>query len=77
MALLLVQHGKSLPKEEDPDRGLSRDGFEETRTMAALAAENNVQAVRIIHSGKKRALQTAEIFAEALEPEAAEVDEPW
>ncbi len=69
MALFLVQHGKSLPKEEDPDRGLSRLGIEETRAMAEMAAEQNVQVSRIIHSGKKRALQTAEIFMKILEPE--------
>lgn len=69
MALLLVQHGESLPKEEDPNRGLSRSGIEETRVMASMAAEQNVQVSRIIHSGKKRALQTAEIYMAALEPE--------
>ncbi len=70
MALFLVQHGKSLPKEKDPDQGLSKEGLAETQNMAALAAENNVQVMRIFHSGKKRALQTAEIFVKALEPEA-------
>ena len=70
MALFLVQHGKSLPKEKDPDQGLSREGLAETQTVATLAAENNVQVMRIIHSGKKRALQTAEIFVRLLEPEA-------
>ena len=70
MALYLVQHGKSLPKEEDPDRGLSREGLAETQAMAALAAKSNIQVKRILHSGKKRALQTAEIFMQALEPEA-------
>jgi len=76
MALFLVQHGKSLPKEEDPDQGLSKDGFAETQKMAALAAENYIQVNRIIHSGKKRALQTAEIFVKALEPEAGIVKGP-
>ena len=70
MALFLVQHGKSLPKEKDPDRGLTKQGIEETRAMAGMAAEQNVQVSRIIHSGKKRALQTAEIFMKILEPEA-------
>ncbi len=69
MALFLVQHGKSLSKEEDPDRGLSRQGMEETKAVAEMAAEKNLQVSRIIHSGKKRALQTAEIFMEILEPE--------
>ena len=70
MALFLVQHGKNLSKEKDPDQGLSKEGLAETQTMAALAAENYIQVMRIIHSGKKRALQTAEIFVKALEPEA-------
>jgi len=70
MALFLVQHGKSLPKEEDPNQGLAKEGLAETRAIAELAAENNVQLMRIIHSGKKRALQTAEIFLKTLEPEA-------
>jgi phosphohistidine phosphatase len=69
MAVFLVQHGKSLPKEKDPDQGLSREGLAETQAMATLAAENNVQVRRIMHSGKKRALQTAEIFVKTLEPE--------
>ena len=70
MALFLVQHGKSLPKDKDPDQGLSKEGLAETQTMAAAAAENNVQVMRILHSGKKRALQTAEILVKELEPEA-------
>jgi phosphohistidine phosphatase len=70
MAVYLVQHCKILPKEEDPDRGLSREGLEETRAMAALAADNNVQVMHILHSGKKRAQQTAEIFMKALAPQA-------
>ena len=70
MTLYLVQHGKSLPKEKDSDQGLSREGLAETQSMAQSAAENNIQVERIIHSGKKRALQTAEMFMKALEPEA-------
>lgn len=69
MALLLVQHGESLPKEEDPNQGLTRQGIKDTEAVAAMAAEKNVQVSRIMHSGKKRALQTAEIFMRALEPE--------
>lgn len=70
MAIFLVQHGKSLPKEKDPDQGLSREGVAETQSMSQLAADMNIQVERIIHSGKKRALQTAEILMKALEPEA-------
>jgi len=70
MGLFLVQHGKSLPKEKDPDQSLSKEGFTETQAMAEMAFEQFIQVTRIIHSGKKRALQTAEIFMKALEPEA-------
>ncbi|MBW2465835.1 MAG: phosphohistidine phosphatase SixA [Deltaproteobacteria bacterium] len=69
MALFLVQHGVSLPKEEDPNRSLSPEGIKETEAVAAIAAAQNIHVSRIIHSGKKRALQTAEIFLRALEPE--------
>jgi phosphohistidine phosphatase SixA len=27
MSVLFVQHGKSLPKEQDPERGLSQEGI--------------------------------------------------
>jgi len=69
MALLLVQHGKSLPKDKDPANGLSEEGISEVERIAGIAKKYGVNVSRIMHSGKKRALQTAEIFAEALEPD--------
>lgn len=68
MALYLVQHGKSLPKEQDPDRGLSRAGISEVEQVAANAARQNIQISHIVQSGKKRAQQTAAIFAKVLQP---------
>lgn len=68
MAIYLVQHGVSLPKEDDPERGLSVEGIKKVRLIAEVAAHYNVRVERIVHSGKKRAEQTAEIFATALEP---------
>jgi len=68
MALYLVQHGKCLPKEEDPERGLSEEGIREVNHIADLAESSGVRVFRIEHSGKTRALQTAEIFAAALQP---------
>ena len=68
MALLLVQHGKSLSKTEDPQQGLSREGFAETERIAAVAKGYQVSVSQIRHSGKARARQTAEIFAAALNP---------
>jgi phosphohistidine phosphatase len=66
MALFLVQHGKSLPKDKDPQKGLSGEGIFETKRMAELAKGYNVPVAGITHSGKTRARQTAEIFASAL-----------
>ena len=68
MALYLVQHGKSLPKDVDPDQGLSDEGLAETRRIAGVASEYRVKVVQIKHSGKTRARRTAEVFAAALNP---------
>lgn len=69
MSLYLVQHGKSLPKEVDPERGLSEEGIAEVRRIAGVAAGYAVRVGKISHSGKNRARQTAEIFAAFLKPE--------
>ena len=69
MALLLVQHGKSLPKDKDPAKGLSEEGILEVEHIAGIAKKYGINVSRIMHSGKKRALQTAEIFASALKPD--------
>jgi phosphohistidine phosphatase len=68
MALFLVQHGKSLPKDKDPQQGLSEEGVAETRRIAEVAKGYAVQVERIVHSGKVRARQTAEIYGGALKP---------
>ncbi len=68
MPLFLVQHGKSLPTETDPEKGLSSEGFSEVERIAKVAQGYNVKVSRIVHSGKKRALQTAEIFDSFLKP---------
>lgn len=68
MALYLVQHGQSLPKEVDPDQGLSDVGVADTKRIADVARGYQVDVSLIKHSGKKRARQTAEILADALNP---------
>jgi phosphohistidine phosphatase len=68
MVLFLVQHGRSLPKEVDPDKGLSEEGRTEVARIAEVAAGYGVRVSCIEHSGKKRAAQTAAIFAAALKP---------
>ena len=69
MALYLVQHGKCLPKDIDRRKGLSEEGTAEVKRIADVAADYNVPVAHIIHSGKLRARQTAEIFQQALRPE--------
>ena len=69
MALYLIQHGKSLSKDQDPDQGLSAEGIAETERIAKLAKEHGVAVSQIRHSVKTRARQTADIFANALNPE--------
>jgi phosphohistidine phosphatase len=68
MALFLVQHGNSLPEEEDPDQGLSPEGKFEVERMAVLAKKNGITVSRIYHSGKTRARQTAAIMGVILQP---------
>ncbi len=68
MAIYLVQHGISLPKDQDPEQGLSPKGIEDSRRIAQVASGYGVNVSMIKHSPKKRALETAEIFASALNP---------
>ncbi len=68
MAIFLVQHGEAYNEAEDPERRLTRRGVEETRAVAGHLAKVGVKVEAIYHSGKKRAEQTASIFAEFLGP---------
>lgn len=66
MEIYLVQHGLAASKDEDPDRPLTPEGEGECERVAAAVAGAGVRPDRILHSGKTRARQTAEIFARAL-----------
>ncbi len=68
MALYLVQHGQSLPKDVDPDQGLSEKGVTETGRIAEVAKNYQIKVGQIMHSVKTRARKTADIFASALNP---------
>ena len=68
MAIYLVQHGKSLPEDVDPEKGLALEGKEETVRVASTVRDNGVHVSIIKHSGKKRARQIAEIIASILAP---------
>lgn len=69
MNLYLVQHAEAKSKVEDPERPLSEQGQADIRKVAAyVAAWAPLQVSHIIHSGKTRAQQTAEVLAQALSP---------
>jgi phosphohistidine phosphatase len=69
LRLYLVQHGEAVDKEEDPDRPLTDAGQDEVHRSAEFAQLAGIQVGEIRHSGKLRAQQTADIFAEHLEPQ--------
>jgi len=62
MRLYLVQHGDSLPKDVDPDRPLSDRGRADIQRLTEWLSSHNVQIAQILHSGKTRAKETAEIL---------------
>ena len=66
MKLYLVRHGEALAKDVDPDQSLSATGRANVERLAAFLDRRGVRAERIVHSGKTRARQTAEIIAEAM-----------
>lgn len=68
MAFYIVQHGKNLSKDLDPEKGLSPQGIAEVKKIAQLAQDCGVSVTQILHSGLKRAKQTADILASYLKP---------
>ena len=63
MRLYLVQHGDAVSKEVDPERPLSDQGRADVERMASFLGKTGMQVSRVLHSGKKRAEQTAELLA--------------
>ncbi len=69
MNLYLVQHAEPKRKEEDPQRPLSEKGKADIRKVADFVVKHmGIRVKSIMHSGKLRARQTAEILAEYLNP---------
>ena len=68
MQLYIVQHGEALSKDIDPDRALSEAGRNNVQQLASFLA-GKIQVTRVLHSGKTRARQTAEILAPAVNAE--------
>ena len=69
MYLYLVQHAEAKPKEEDPDRHLSERGLETIRRVASFLSQNaDIRLHSILHSDRTRALETAQVLGEKLNP---------
>lgn len=67
--LYFTQHGLAVDKTENPERPLSDKGREQTQAMADKLLVADVSVSQIFHSGKRRAEETADIFATALRVE--------
>lgn len=75
MLLYLVQHGKAKSKEEDPDRPLTEEGRREVDSVMLLMMRYGaITASRVVHSGKLRAAETAQLIAAKLDAEVEESD---
>ena len=66
MKLYLIQHARAKTEEEDPERGLTEEGISEAQMCFAFFSRQKPKPQVIWHSGKKRALQTAEILKDRL-----------
>lgn len=61
-----MQHGEALSEEIHPDRPLTDRGREEIERVARAAASRGVAVSAVLHSGKRRASETAAILASHL-----------
>lgn len=68
MRVYLVQHAEAMSEEQDPERPLTDLGRQQAEATATVAARMEVEVEQIRHSGKTRAMETAEIMGEALKP---------
>jgi phosphohistidine phosphatase len=64
MELYLMQHGPYLPKEQDPDQGLSPDGDARIHASGKALRRMGITFDEIFSSPKKRSGQTAAIVAD-------------
>jgi phosphohistidine phosphatase len=73
--LYLVQHGEAMTEADDPDRPLTNQGVADVTQVAGYAVERlSVRVARLVHSGKTRARQTAEIWDGFLHVGVAQAD---
>jgi len=66
MKLYLVQHAKAALKQVDPQRPLTEEGRQDIQKVTAFIKPLNLCVDYLWHSGKRRAVQTAEFLAEVV-----------
>ena len=64
MELYIMQHGPYLPKDQDPDEGLSPEGKQVIQASGRALKKMGVTLDAILASPKKRSKETAAIIAE-------------
>lgn len=69
MKLYLMRHGQAANPQIDPEQGLTRVGRTNIEQLAQRLAGQGVQFMRVYHSEKTRARQTAEIMVDVIAPE--------
>ena len=69
MKLYLIQHGEATTEAVDPSRPLTAKGRTDVEKIASFLKGAGVRPSAILHSGKTRARQTAEIIAAQLGPD--------
>jgi len=57
-----------MPTEENPDRPLTGKGVQIVTAIASILDSAGIRTGRILHSGKLRAEQTAQLLAQVLDP---------
>ena len=67
MRLYIVQHGDAVPKDIDRDRPLSEQGRADIERLAGWLAKRNVSVAKMLHSGKTRAEETANLLRPVLQ----------
>jgi phosphohistidine phosphatase len=66
MYLYLIRHAQAKPKEEDSQCGITQNGERVTEQMADYFKRLKPRVREIWHSGKLRAMQTADIMASSI-----------
>jgi phosphohistidine phosphatase len=66
MKLYIVQHGLATSKLENPLRPLTGQGVYDVQRLGVELARRGIAPGHIFHSGKQRAMQTAQLIASSI-----------